>query len=100
MTQANGFADAIPVTSGTWELNRNGLTFTVQANACLVDDPRDGQDAHDPAEGYCADSPPGTGDSNGDDYRRVTLERRNGRWLKRPPHYRKESCSLLTGLAR
>jgi hypothetical protein len=30
------------------------------------------------------------------DYRRVTLERRNGRWLKRPPHYRKESCTLLT----
>jgi hypothetical protein len=30
------------------------------------------------------------------DYRRVTLRRRNGRWYKRPPHYRKESCSLLT----
>ena len=71
--QANGFADAIPVTSGTWELTRNGLTFTVQASACLVDDPRDGQDAHGPAEGYCSDSPAGTGDSNGDDYRRVTL---------------------------
>ena len=26
----------------------------------------------------------------------MTLQRRNGRWLKRPPHYRKESCSLLT----
>ena len=30
------------------------------------------------------------------DYRRVTLRRRNGRWYRRPPHYRKESCSLLT----
>ena len=30
------------------------------------------------------------------DYRRVTLLRRNGRWYRRPPHYRKESCSLLT----
>jgi Zinc carboxypeptidase len=30
------------------------------------------------------------------DYRRITLQRRNGRWYKRPPHYRKESCSLLT----
>ena len=30
------------------------------------------------------------------DYRRVTLRRENGRWLKRPPHYRKESCALLT----
>jgi hypothetical protein len=30
------------------------------------------------------------------DYRRVTLRRQNGRWVRRPPHYRKESCSLLT----
>jgi hypothetical protein len=30
------------------------------------------------------------------DYRRVTLLRRNGRWYRRPPHYRKESCTLLT----
>ncbi|HEX2084669.1 MAG TPA: hypothetical protein VHF89_03225, partial [Solirubrobacteraceae bacterium] len=34
--------------------------------------------------------------SNKADYRRVTLRRRNGRWHRRPPHYRKESCSLLT----
>jgi hypothetical protein len=30
------------------------------------------------------------------DYRRVTLQRRKGRWFRRPPHYRKDSCSLLT----
>jgi zinc carboxypeptidase len=30
------------------------------------------------------------------DYRRITLRRKGGRWLKRPPHYRKESCTLLT----
>ncbi|HEX8119996.1 MAG TPA: M14 family zinc carboxypeptidase [Solirubrobacteraceae bacterium] len=30
------------------------------------------------------------------DYRRITLHRKGGRWLKRPPHYRKESCTLLT----
>ncbi|MDQ5807498.1 MAG: hypothetical protein M3320_02375, partial [Actinomycetota bacterium] len=30
------------------------------------------------------------------DYRRVTLRRKNGRWKVRPPHYRKESCTLLT----
>jgi hypothetical protein len=30
------------------------------------------------------------------DYRRVTLRRHRGRWYRRPPHYRKESCSLLT----
>ena len=30
------------------------------------------------------------------DYRRITLRRKKGRWYKRPPHYRKESCSVLT----
>ncbi|HEV2061928.1 MAG TPA: hypothetical protein VGR12_03670, partial [Solirubrobacteraceae bacterium] len=30
------------------------------------------------------------------DYRRITLRRKNGRWYRRPPHYRKDSCSLLT----
>jgi hypothetical protein len=34
--------------------------------------------------------------SSRSDYRRVTLQRRGGRWYRRPPHYRKESCTLLT----
>lgn len=71
--QANGFPDDVPVTGSTWDIKRNGITFTVAATACKVDDPRDGQANHPPDGGYCADSAGGAGDSNGDDYRRVTL---------------------------
>ena len=71
--QANGFPDDIPATGGSWEVKRNGITFTLAVTACIVDDPRDGQAAHAAGAGFCADSPAGTGDSNGDDYRRVTL---------------------------
>ena len=71
--QANGFSDDVPLTANTWEIRRNGITFTMSASACIVDDPRDGQAAHPSGAGFCSDSPAGTGDSNGDDYRRVTL---------------------------
>jgi prepilin-type N-terminal cleavage/methylation domain-containing protein len=71
--QSNGFPDDVPATSTTWEIKRNGITFVIDATACKVDDPRDGQAAHDPNAGYCADSAGGAGDSNGDDYRRVQL---------------------------
>jgi type II secretory pathway pseudopilin PulG len=71
--QANGFPDDLPATSGTWEIKRNGITFTMAVSACIVDDPRDGQGTHAAGAGFCADSPSGTGDANGDDYRRVTL---------------------------
>ena len=71
--QATGFADAKPATANTWEIQRNGVTFTMQVTACIVDDPRDGQGPHAAGAGYCSDSPAGTGDSNPDDYRRVML---------------------------
>ncbi|MEA2475270.1 MAG: hypothetical protein QOE06_3185 [Thermoleophilaceae bacterium] len=71
--QANGFPDDVPATTGSWEIQRNGMTFTMSVTACIVDDPRDGSAAHAGGAGYCSDSPAGTGDSNGDDYRRVTL---------------------------
>ena len=70
--QANGFADADTSTTA-WELKRNGITFTMDVNACVVDDPRDGQGPHGADYGFCSDSPPGTGDTNPDDYRRVIL---------------------------
>ena len=71
--QANGFPDEVPLTSGKWDVKRNGISFTVEATACTVDDPRDGLAAHPSTGDYCSDSPPGEGDNNGDDYRRVTL---------------------------
>ena len=71
--QTRGFADAVP-TTGAWELVRNGTTFTITASVCVVDDPSDGsQSSHPGSSNFCSDSPAGSGDSNGDDYRRVTL---------------------------
>ena len=71
--QTRGFADAVP-TTGAWELIRNGTTFTITASVCVVDDPSDGsQNSHPGSSNFCSDSPAGSGDSNGDDYRRVTL---------------------------
>jgi prepilin-type N-terminal cleavage/methylation domain-containing protein len=71
--QSNGFPDDAPASSGTWEIKRNDITFTMTVTACIVDDPSDGLAAHAADAGFCSDSPAGTGDSNGDDYRRVTL---------------------------
>jgi prepilin-type N-terminal cleavage/methylation domain-containing protein len=70
--QEGGFPDDIPLTSN-WDIKRNGITFTMSASACIVDDPRDGQATHPADAGFCSDSPSGTGDPNGDDYRRVML---------------------------
>lgn len=70
--QANGFPDDVAGGS-TWEIKRNNITFTMTATACIVDDPSDGRADHPAGAGYCSDSPAGTGDPNGDDYRRVTL---------------------------
>jgi type II secretory pathway pseudopilin PulG len=69
--EANGFERDQGATS--WKITRNGITFTMAVEACIVDDPRDGQATHAAGAGFCADSPGGTGDANGDDYRRVTL---------------------------
>ncbi|HEX8741941.1 MAG TPA: prepilin-type N-terminal cleavage/methylation domain-containing protein [Thermoleophilaceae bacterium] len=71
--QSNGFPDDVPLTTGSWEVKRNGITFTMGVSACIVDDPRDGQGTHASDAGFCSDSPAGSGDSNPDDYRRVTL---------------------------
>lgn len=71
--QSNGFPDDIPASSSTWEVKRNGIVFSMSATACIVDDPGDGQATHPTGGDYCSDSPAGTGDNNGDDYRRVTL---------------------------
>src|SRR3954471_18959137 len=72
--QTRGFADSIPATTGTWDITRNGTTFVITAGVCVVDDPHDGsQNSHPSSSNFCADSPAGSGDSNGDDYRRVTM---------------------------
>jgi Tfp pilus assembly protein PilV len=70
--KTSGFPDA-DASSEVWEVERNGITFLMSADACIVDDPSDGSSTHASGAGFCSDSPSGSGDSNGDDYRRVTL---------------------------
>ena len=62
--QSNGFADDVPASSSTWEIKRNGVTFTIAATACKVDDPSDGQGAHPAGGDFCSDSAAGSGDGN------------------------------------
>jgi prepilin-type N-terminal cleavage/methylation domain-containing protein len=71
--QTRGFADDVTSTPATWEIKRNNLTFTVTAAVCAVDDPNDGKATHPASSNFCTDSPAGSGDSNGDDYRRITI---------------------------
>ncbi|HKP91117.1 MAG TPA: hypothetical protein VJT75_14220 [Thermoleophilaceae bacterium] len=71
--QTRGFADSVTSTTA-WEITRNGTVYTVTASVCVVDDPNDGsQNSHPSSSNFCSDSPAGAGDSNGDDYRRVSL---------------------------
>lgn len=42
-----GMADSSP--SGGWTVERRGITYTVSANACAVDDAQDGTGTHDPS---------------------------------------------------
>lgn len=66
-----GYADESG--GGGWQLIRRGVTYTVTASACAFDDATDGTASHDST--FCSSSattPPG--DSNPDDYRRVTFD--------------------------
>jgi Tfp pilus assembly protein PilV len=68
-----GLADSS--TASGWQIVRHGITYTLTATACRVDDSVDGLGSHsggaDPA--YCAANT-GSSDSNPDDYRRVTID--------------------------
>lgn len=69
-----GLGDAGPAEG--WNLVRRGVTFTVQTDACTMDDddPRDGTGDHTGMDTFCPDSPGGgTVDRNPDDYKRVTI---------------------------
>jgi prepilin-type N-terminal cleavage/methylation domain-containing protein len=71
--QSKGFADDSATTTG-WQINRNGVTFTVTtASVCSVDDSSDGSGVHAAGTSFCSDSPAGTADGQPDDYKRVTF---------------------------
>jgi type II secretory pathway pseudopilin PulG len=60
--------------AGTWQVTRAGIVYTIKVAVCTMDDPADGLGAHTGA-GFCSDnSPAGPADSDGDDYKRVSIQ--------------------------
>ena len=65
--------DASPGMTG-WRVARRGFTYTVAVSSCAVDDSKDGAGSH-ATGGFCSESAAaGTGDSDPEDYKRVTVE--------------------------
>ncbi len=68
----DGLADADGAPG--WQITRRGVTYTVTLDACIYDDPKDGSFSDNTGAGYCPGLPAGsTPDSNGDDYRKLTI---------------------------
>jgi prepilin-type N-terminal cleavage/methylation domain-containing protein len=68
-----GLEDSNPGSAG-WTIRRRGFTYTVTADACIVDDVRDGGGSHS-GGGFCAESTAeATPDRNPDDYKRARVE--------------------------
>ena len=59
--------------SAGWQIERRGVSFTVVVTACIYDDPKDlSFGGASTSTGYCSNSA-GSGDSNGDDYRKIVV---------------------------
>ncbi len=80
----------------TWQISRAGLTYTVTASECAIDDPADGYGTHDNT--FCADStvPNGTTltDSNPFDLKRVTV---TVSWTLRGTTHSVTETAMITG---
>jgi hypothetical protein len=74
-----GLADSVP-SSSSYQLVRRGITYTIDATACIIDDPKDGSRIDDSLAGLCDGSlqPPKPAtpatDNNPDDFRRVQIQ--------------------------
>jgi prepilin-type N-terminal cleavage/methylation domain-containing protein len=68
----DGFADDDAPTPG-WQITRRGVTYTLTVEACIFDDPKDGNYASNNVAGYCSGLGSGITDANGDDYRKLTV---------------------------
>ncbi|MFL5868014.1 MAG: prepilin-type N-terminal cleavage/methylation domain-containing protein, partial [Thermoleophilaceae bacterium] len=67
-----GLGDADTATAG-WQITRRGVDYTIVTSACTFDDGTDKAGSHDGS--FCSNSATTpTGDSNPDDYRRVTFD--------------------------
>jgi hypothetical protein len=69
----NGLADSKPALPG-WQISRRGITYTVTAEECAVDDPKDGYGKH-AGTVFCTDSQAeGTADAQPVDLKRITVK--------------------------
>jgi prepilin-type N-terminal cleavage/methylation domain-containing protein len=66
-----GLADSTPGTTA-WTVERRNRTFTVAVSVCTVDDQQDGYGDHSGGS-FCSAATP-SGDTNPDDYKRVTVD--------------------------
>jgi type II secretory pathway pseudopilin PulG len=65
--------------SGTWQIVRRGVTYTVVVKECAIDDPKDGSGKHENAfkeNPFCKDpgETEGTADAQPEDLKRITAE--------------------------
>lgn len=62
------------IDGGAYTVKREGLTFTVTVDVCVMDDPKDGGGTRATTATFCSNSTPaGTADKNPEDYKRVTV---------------------------
>lgn len=87
-----GLADADPATPG-WQVRRRGVTYTLTASVCAIDDPADGYGSHpagaDPP--WCRSYAAGSADGDAVDARQVTV---TAVWSE-GPHGRSASQSTV-----
>lgn len=80
----------------TWQIMRSGITYTVTASECSIDDPSDGYGTHDST--FCSDSTVPTGatltDPNPYDMKRVTV---NVTWTVRGSTHAAKEVAVITG---
>jgi len=67
----SGLEDDRPATPG-WQIERRNTIYTVTVASCVYDDPKDGAFSGDRSN-YCGATTSATSDSNGDDYRKLTI---------------------------
>jgi Tfp pilus assembly protein PilV len=73
LQKLNGLANSTP--GNGWHIVRRGVTYTVVAEECAIDDPKDGYGEHKTPSLFCADSTQQTipaADSQPEDLKRVT----------------------------
>ncbi|MEZ0292536.1 MAG: prepilin-type N-terminal cleavage/methylation domain-containing protein [Solirubrobacteraceae bacterium] len=62
------------IDGGAYTIRRNGTTYSVGIDVCIMDDPKDGGGPRPTTATFCANSAPiGTADKNPEDYKRITV---------------------------